>query len=273
MKKKNHFFKRKDVLAALSFCLVGMLALAGLFLSNNDNNSISQEEHLVDLDEEPDVDQLAGMVQEELEGKDTTQTKEVGAGQNSVKADQAPELTKEEAQARLDNNNDMDVPEDMMLSEAEEQALPANAGGAVNLSFSEDTKMTWPVNGEVKLDYSMDKSVYFETLDQYKYNPAIIFSSDVNKEVVAAVKGIVEAIDVSEETGVTVTMDIGNGYKAKYGQLKDVPFAIGDVVEEGTTIGYVNEPTKYYVKEGSNLYFQVTKDDSPVNPMIFLKAQ
>jgi len=33
----------------------------------------------------------------------------------------------------------------------------------------------------------------------------------------------------------------------------------------------VGEPTKYYTLEGSNLYFQLLKDDDPVNPMDFLE--
>ena len=31
--------------------------------------------------------------------------------------------------------------------------------------------MIWPVSGTVLMNYSMDKTVYFATLDQYKYNP------------------------------------------------------------------------------------------------------
>ncbi len=32
-------------------------------------------------------------------------------------------------------------------------------------------------NGAVIMSYSMDKTVYFQTLDQYKYNPAVIIES------------------------------------------------------------------------------------------------
>ena len=33
--------------------------------------------------------------------------------------------------------------------------------------------MEWPVNGNILLDYNMDQTVYFPTLDQYKLSPAI----------------------------------------------------------------------------------------------------
>ena len=51
-----------------------------------------------------------------------------------------------------------------------------------------------------------------------------------------------------------------------YGQLKELNFAVGDMVESGQVVGYVSEPTKYYSVEGSNVYFQLLKDGVPVDP-------
>ena len=45
----------------------------------------------------------------------------------------------------------------------------------------------------------------------------------------------------------------------------------GDIVESGAVLGYVSEPTKYYTKEGSNLYFEMTKDETPVDPILYLE--
>lgn len=39
----------------------------------------------------------------------------------------------------------------------------------------------------------------------------------------------------------------------------------------GEVIGYISEPTKYYSEEGSNLYFELQKDDQPVDPMGYFK--
>ena len=76
---------------------------------------------------------------------------------------------------------------------------------------------------------------------------------------------------MDEETGTTLTMDLGNGYEAVYGQLKEVAVKEGDTVESGELLGYVSEPTKYYTLEGSNLYFQLLKDGEPQNPMDYMK--
>lgn len=109
------------------------------------------------------------------------------------------------------------------------------------------------------LNYSMDSTIYFATLDQYKYNPAVIIAGEVNNKVYSVAKGKVIGLSNNEETGCTMTVDLGDGYRAIYGQLKEPNFAVGDYVESGHVLGYVAEPTKYYSVEGSNLYFAAAK--------------
>ena len=136
--------------------------------------------------------------------------------------------------------------------------------------FDGKSELLWPVDGSILMNYSMDKTVYFKTLDQYKYNPAVIFSAEVGDQVIAATTGVVKSIDKTAQTGTTVTVDIGNGYELIYGQLKEVPVKTGQSVTAKTTLGYVSEPTKYYSAEGSNVYFEMRKNGQPVNPIEFL---
>ena len=138
------------------------------------------------------------------------------------------------------------------------------------INFSEDTLMEWPVNGHVMIDYSMDQSVYFPTLDQYKLSPAIAVQAVEGAPVVSAVNGTVYSIKNDAQTGTTVTMELGNGYQAIYGQLTDLDVAEGDTVTKGSIIGYVASPTKYYSEEGSNLYFAMKKDGKPIDPITYL---
>ena len=153
------------------------------------------------------------------------------------------------------------------------QSQAATTAGNVEkeLHFSADTGMNWPLQGNVILNYSMDQTVYFSTLDQYKYNPAVIIAGNVNDRVNSAAAGKITDISNSEETGCTVTEDLGDGYTAIYGQLKEVAYEVGDYVESGSTIGYLSEPTKYYSVEGCNLYFEVEKDGTPVDPVTFFQ--
>lgn len=138
------------------------------------------------------------------------------------------------------------------------------------LAFSSSDTLLWPVDGNVLINYSMDKTVYFSTLDQYKYNPALIISGEVGDEVLAAAEGEVISVTESAQTGTTITVDLGDGYQAVYGQLKDVTVKKGDRMKQGDLIGYLSEPTKYYSVEGCNLYFQLLENGEPRNPMEYL---
>ena len=137
--------------------------------------------------------------------------------------------------------------------------------------FSEDSILAWPASGAVIMGYSMDQTVFFQTLEQYRYNPAMIISGEVGESIGASAAGIVTIIEETAQTGTTVTPDMGNGYSAVYGQLADVPVAVGDYVDTGESLGTLSEPTKYYSVEGPNLYFEVLKDGQPVDPMNFME--
>ena len=129
-----------------------------------------------------------------------------------------------------------------------------------------DNSATSPVDGEVLMHYSMDSSVYFATLDQYKYNPAVLFDAPEDTPVSACAQGLVLSVFSNEEIGNAVTLDLGNGYQATYGQLKDIQVSEGSLIEAGTLLGYVAAPTKYYSLEGSNLYFALTCNNTPIDP-------
>lgn len=135
------------------------------------------------------------------------------------------------------------------------------------LDFNEADGLVWPIVGDVLINYSMDKTIYFPTLDQYKYNPAIVISASQGEQISAAADGRVTSVSYDPGTGNTVVMDLGNGYELTYGQLENITVSEGSYVSVGDGIGTVAQPTKYYSLEGTNVYFKLTKDGEPVNPM------
>lgn len=139
------------------------------------------------------------------------------------------------------------------------------------LDFTEDSIMEWPVRGTVLVDYNMDETVYYPTLDQYRVSSAIALQAVEDAPVYAAADGQVLSVVQDACTGTTVTMELGNGYQAVYGQLKDLTVAEGDTVKEGEVIGNISAPTKYYSVEGPNLYFAMKKDGVPVDPFEYLE--
>ncbi len=139
------------------------------------------------------------------------------------------------------------------------------------LHFNIEDGLSWPVIGNVVMNYSMDERIYFATLNQYCYYPAVAISAEEGGPVNAAALGTVTKIGINEEIGQYVVMDLGDGYQATYGQLQDLTVEQGDQVSKGQIIGYVAAPTKYYSLEGTNIYFKLEKDGESVNPVTYFK--
>lgn len=138
---------------------------------------------------------------------------------------------------------------------------------SVNPAFAEGERLVWPVTGNVLIPYSMDKTVYFSTLQQYKYNPAMIVAAAEGDSISAVMSGTVTEVFYDEEIGNGVKVDIGKGYEVTYGQLANISVEEGSHVEKGEVLGTVAAPTKYYSVEGTNAYFALTLDEVAVDPM------
>lgn len=172
------------------------------------------------------------------------------------------------------NTQTEDAKKDKKESEAPEetgsQSASASTATFKTLQFTENTSLVWPTVGDILINYSMDKTVYFPTLAQYKYNPAIVIAAAEGKTIVAAADAQITEIYSDDEIGNAVRMDLGNGYELVYGQLSNLQVSKGAYVAAGDVIGTVGAPTKYYSVEGSNLYVKLTKDGEPMNPLTLL---
>lgn len=138
-------------------------------------------------------------------------------------------------------------------------------------SFSEADTLMMPVNGDIILAYSMDNTIFFPTLNVYKCNPGMYIGAQAGTQVMASASGKVSSITSNEELGNIVTMDLGNGYEATYGQLSSVNVKEGEFVLAGTSIGSIDQPTIYYSVEGSGVYFSLTHDGVPENPLDYME--
>lgn len=253
--------KRKGTTVATVLCFAAAIAIAGTYTfrdyrEKQREDELAQAEELKKTQEEEEKSEEASgearkfVVNEEK----TTDGDSDNTGNEAGKESQNP-------------GNGTDTIQNPDNSAANLQQTAAQTSAA---HFDGSSMLLWPVDGNILLSYSMDKTVYFQTLDQYKYNPALIIAGAEGDQVICGASGVVKSIDVTAQTGTTVNVDLGNGYELFYGQLKEVPVKVGDSVEAKTVLGYVSQPTKYYSLEGCNVYFEMRKDGQPVNPMEYL---
>ncbi len=156
----------------------------------------------------------------------------------------------------------------MSEPEQEDAAQDADSNEAVAdvLHFSAEEGLHRPVSGEVLIPYSMNSTVYFSTLDQFKCSPALVLAAEQGSAVLACAEGRVVDIFENEEIGQAVTMELGDGYQITYGQLEAVNVKLGSHVEQGEVIAWIAPPTKYYCVEGANLYLKLTADGKAIDP-------
>lgn len=247
--RKSFRQKQKSYLAAGVVALTAVVAMAGLYYKSINKNEqaryqIAQTEETDEIKETEEPETVETIAREEENRTDETESQKTEAQDNQIQEQK---------------------------EEKEDSSIKETVAQEKTLTFDKNTKISWPVEGNILMNYSMDKTVYFATLDQYKYNPAVIIESAVNTKVLAAADCRITDVSTNETTGLTVTADLGSGYGIQYGQLKEVKWEKGDTVEKGEVIGYIAEPTKYYSVEGSNLYFAMSKDEDPINPMNYLE--
>ena len=151
--------------------------------------------------------------------------------------------------------------------------LRLEASGVSNDSLHYDPKdsISWPINGNVIIPYSMDTTVYFETLKEYKCSPAMVIEAQTGDEVKAVYESKVAEVSSNPELGNYVKLELGDGYTVTLGQLQDVKVALGEHLDADQVVGTVGEPSRFYSEEGSNLYFAVEKDGNPVDPMLLIQ--
>ncbi|MCI8984836.1 MAG: M23 family metallopeptidase [Lachnospiraceae bacterium] len=213
-------------------------------------------------EEDEQTAQTSKEVEKEIKSSEA-KTEETIIEETSKKQDKSKKKEEEEADAGMFDES-VDTAQ---KNEAPETAEAISTTVQPTLDFKEEDGLVWPIVGDVLVNYSMDKTVYFPTLQQYKYNPAIVIAANKGDSITAAADGRVVSVSYDPAIGNTVVMDLGNGYELTYGQLENITVSEGSYVSVGDGIGTVAAPTKYYSVEGTNVYFKLTKDGEPVNPM------
>lgn len=246
--------------------------VAGIMISGNDDSPGTSQ--IAELDE------TSGRktTNEDSTDAPTDDGKDAAAGVNKETGTTAAPENKEtssetETEAAAPNipDNHSDSPEEATAPAKNEASVNAPASA---LSFTSNSILVWPVEtNDIVIEFSMDTTTYFATLDMYKTSDAVCIRSSINSPVYAAADGIVTANSYNEETGRFISMDLGNNYELTYGQLKDIQIDEGSAVAKGDLIGYISEPTKYYSVEGANLYLKLTCDGVAVDPLDYLNYE
>lgn len=130
---------------------------------------------------------------------------------------------------------------------------------------------TWPVNGTVIADYSVEALAYSQTMGDWRTHDGLDLAVDLGTKVIATAAGTVTAVEQDYFMGTTVEIDHGNGLVSQYANLAEVPtVSVGDKVQTGSVIGSVGATAAAENVSQPHLHFAMYRDGNPVDPHGFL---
>ncbi len=292
--EKESFWKKKGFYACACVLLVGIMAVGAIASrkftvgGGNENKMManiatevpgqapkSTEDAPVPKNKNEDAAQANAPVskdtssKEGIQGKKQASTKQAATKKETDNKKNADTGKGTDVVKKAENSTKEDTTP-QQKPETNSQAASATSDN-IKHSFNEESGLLWPVKGDIILKYSMNNTIYFKTLAQYKCNPAIMISAKKGAKVKAAADCQVTKIEKDDELGTVITTDIGDNYTLRYGQMDNISVNKGDEIKEGDIIGTVAEPTKYFSEEGSNLYFQVKEGSNTVDPLLLLR--
>lgn len=289
MDRFKEFLRTKGLYIALG---VGVLAFVGLMVIYNYNTYKSEfgmDTQVVDLNtpeetteqvaetkvEAPEAaeansdEAVAGDTDAKTADGEQTENSDTQVADNQSTGDSDTQTSNSQAAEAGDTQEDT---ASMDTAETDSDGVIVDTDGTIVANaYNEGGALVWPVEGNVILPYSMDTTVYFKTLRSYRVNPGILIAAEEGENVLAAYEGVVESVAEDKEHGTTVTVIMGNGFKAVYGQLMNVTVAEGDTIATAQNIGEVAPPSSYYTEEGTHVFFELMKNGVPINPIILMQ--
>ena len=248
--RRDNAKKERIVMLASSAFVLAALTMTGIYMKSRDVESedngytidFTALEESVDDKEiaqntEPNLTNEPEMLEDDLDYPPM----EVGSGLVEIPgltdnlmeeadlahAEQLPDISEMTEQPAVEPIEEMETaqeeePEETPEAAEHEEASSQDVVVDRVLHFSETNGLLKPVSGDTVIPYSMDRSTYFSTLDQYKYNDAVMIGAEEGAVVSACAEGRVINIFENEEIGHAVTMDLGDGYLITYGQLNGI---------------------------------------------------
>ena len=140
-------------------------------------------------------------------------------------------------------------------------------------SVSTGPAYIWPVSGEIERGHSADTLRYDVTMRDWRTHEGVDIAAALGSTVTAARGGVVESVVSDDLYGTVVTIDHGDGSRAIYANLAELPaVSVNENVEQGFIIGAVGDTALCEVGQGTHLHFAITVNGEYIDPLACLSA-
>ena len=151
--------KKQQYVAAVACLVAGAIGFASVYATEKGQerkNEIAQEQSI-------------------------SSTEQLSAASNELEAQSSKKAKAQIRKAQIAKQEKKEKVEEKAEAEPvkEEPVTKPTVAESV-LHFDTEKGIAWPLEGELLLDYSMDQTIYFPTLEQYRCNPALVIEGAVN---------------------------------------------------------------------------------------------
>ena len=128
-----------------------------------------------------------------------------------------------------------------------------------------------PVESYTSIGEYSETMVFNSTLKRYSAHKAMDFYGEEGAKVYCVYDGVIKSVDSTLLTGVTVTVDHGDGLITVYNSLLDAEgLLIGQKVSQGDVLGVISTSNRQEYKEGAHLHFETFENGVSINPEKYL---
>lgn len=147
-----------------------------------------------------------------------------------------------------------------------------NTEKEAEVEAKEELSFSMPVDGEIIKEFARDTLLYSATLNEWTTHLGIDIKAEKTTVVKASEKGTVKYIKNDPRYGLSIVIEHNDGYTTIYSNLLTSEFVVeGEKVEKGQTIGTVGNTAVFEIADESHLHFEILKDNSQVDPKLYIK--
>ena len=134
------------------------------------------------------------------------------------------------------------------------------------------TGMIMPVQGEIITEFTSDKLVYSETLEEWRGHPGIDIKAELGAKVIAVLDGRVSKVYEDSLWGKTIVIDHGDGLETIYSNLGTLEMVeVGIEVRQGDNISTIGKSAQIELLMEDHLHFEAIKNQKTADPRSIIR--
>jgi len=282
MKKIQIFMKKNGFYLMLLACIVFVSVIATVISNNNEEQIQLAKNKYIDLNENAqDMEVTEANSPDEsdcltvITDNDVSNVAIVENDKNELvitdKKEIIESIGKKDKKEKDVDKKEEDADEKQESTETKAEIVEVEEKIEIQPCFTIGKKMQWPIMGNIVMPFSMEKTIYHPTLEEYRTSNKISIKGTIGQQVKVSESGVVESITKTPEMGNVVVINHGDGWETTYGQLQNkVLVEENQKVNKGDIIGGIGTPSKYSICLGEHLDLILSKDNNPIDPEIYL---